>query len=138
MKGLPPEGLWISPAGKRIPVVEHLITIAHYPEKFGGTQKDVKGASISDLREIAESLIRRGWVRYRHFGDSYNFELNNAKEQIKTVDDVLALVDAYLLEKVFISQAKPKKEFRGTVEDVYERRIFGYQENQSKNRWRFT
>jgi hypothetical protein len=139
MKGLPPEGLWISPEGKKIRVVEHLITIAHYPEKFGITDRQVEGKSISQLREIADDLIRDGWVRYRHFGDSYNFEVVNAKRKIETIEDVLTLVDAYTLEKVYIAQAEPRKDFTGTVEDVFERRIFGYQENpKRKNRWRFT
>lgn len=139
MKSLPPEGLWISPEGKRIRVVEHLITIAHYPEKFGGTKRQVEGKSISELRAIADGLIREGWVRYRHFGDSYNFEVVNAKRKIETIEDVLTLVGAYGPERVFIAQAEPRKEFVGTVEDVYERRIFGYQENpKGKNRWRFT
>lgn len=138
MKGLPPEGLWISPKGKRIPVVEHLITIAHHPEKFGGTKKDVAGKSIAQLREIADGLIRGGWIRYRHFGDSYNFELLNARDQMRVVEGVLADVDAYGPERVFISQAEPRRELRGTVADVYDRKILGYQENPRKNRWRFT
>lgn len=138
MKGLPPEGLWISPQGKRIRVIEHLITIAQFPEKFGGTQKDVQGKSIEQLRAIADGLIREGWVRYRHFGDSYNFEVSNAKKKIETIEDVLTLVGAYGPERVFIAQAEPRKELVGTVEDVFERRIFGYQENPRKSRWRFT
>jgi hypothetical protein len=138
MKRLPPEGLWISPEGKRIPVVEHLITIAQFPEKFGGTHAAVQGASVEQLREIADGLIRDGWVRYRHFGDSYNFEVVNAKKKIETIEDVLTLVGAYGPERVFIAQAEPRKELVGTVDDVFERRIFGYQENPRRNRWRFT
>jgi hypothetical protein len=138
MKKLPPEGLWISPGGKRIHVVEHLITIAHYPEKFGLSGEDVRNRTIGELRDIADTLIRSGWIRYRHFGDSYNFEVVNAKDEIKAIEDVLTLVGAYGPERVFISQAEPRKEFVGTVEDVFERGIFGYQGNPRRNRWRFT
>lgn len=138
MKSLPPEGLWISPSGKKIRVIEHLITISQYPEKFGLTHGEVEGLTIGELRELADVLIMGGWVRYRHFGDSYNFEVVNAKKKIKTIEDILALVGGYGPERVFIAQAEPRKEFVGTVDDVFERRIFGYQENPSRNRWRFT
>jgi hypothetical protein len=138
MKKLPPEGLWISPEGKRIHVVEHLITLAHYPEKFGLSDADVRNRTIGELRDIADVLIRSGWIRYRHFGDSYNFEVVNAKDEVERIEDILTLVRAYGPEKIFIAQAEPRKEFVGTVEDVFERRIFGYQRNPRRNRWRFT
>lgn len=143
MKKLPPEGLWIEPRKKRgrypwVPVVEHLITIQHHPTKFGLEPADVMGASIEDLRRIAVALIGAGWVRYRHFGDSQNFELRSARDQIDVVEDVLSRIGAYGEERVFISQLTPKKEFVGTVNDVFDRKILRFQENPRKNRWRLS
>lgn len=137
-KALPPEGLWISPSGKRIPVIEHLITIQHHPMKFGLDFGDVEGLDIVQLREVADGLIRNGWIRFRHFGDSYNFEVESARGKIETVEEVLVNLEAYEGERVYISQASPRKDFVGTVADVFDRKIFGYQENPRKNRWRFS
>lgn len=137
-KKLPPEGLWISPEGDKIPVVEHLITIQHHPEIFGLSERDVRHSTIEGLRAIAEALIRDGWVRFRHFGDSYNFEVSSGRRKRDVIEDVLALSGATSEDRVFISQAEPRKEFRGTVGDVFDERILSYQENPSKNRWRFT
>ena len=138
MKSLPPEGLWISPEGKMIPVVEHLPTIQQYPEMFGFRKSEVRGLSIQDLRELAEELILDGWVRFRYLSGKYHFEVARAKPVIRLIEDVLVEAQAQNDEEVRISQASPKKEFVGTVEDVFERAIFGYQENPIKNRWRIT
>ena len=136
-KLLPPEGLWVSPDGEQIPVTEHLLAIQHYPEKFG-LPASTRRADIPVLRKLAEDLIRDGWVRFRYLANTYAFEVDNAKRRLGTIADILALVGAFEGEDVSISQATPTKEFQGVVEDVYEHRILGFQENPAKNRWRFT
>lgn len=138
MKGLPLEGLWVSPEGDRISVIEHLITIQQKPEFFGLTKRKVAGADISTLRSIAEELIRAGWLRYRFFPSAYAFEVDSAKRRIDTIEKILSESDAYEKEEVVISQAIPKKEFRGMVKDVYDRTILGYYANPGRNRWRVT
>lgn len=138
MKSLPPEGLWISPNGRRVMAVEHMLTIDRYPEKFGLTAADVRRASIPALAKIAASLIKNGWTRYRHFASAYTFEVDSLRKRYGVIESVLADSDAFEKEEVVVSQASPRKEFRGTVKDVYERTLGSYQENPSKNRWRVT
>jgi hypothetical protein len=138
MKGLPPEGLWISPDGKMIPVVEHMPTIQQYPELFGLTKADVRGLKLQDLRELGEELILDGWVRFRYLSGKYHFEVSRAKPKIRLIEDVLVEAQAQGDEEVRISQASPKKEYVGTVSDVFDRVIFGYLENPIRNRWRIT
>ena len=134
---LPPEGLWVSPDGKHVSVTEHLLALQHYPETFG-LPESTRKADIPVLRDLAEGLIRDGWVRFRHLAGTYAFEVDNAKRRIDVITDILTLVDAFVYENVTISQVKPLKEFQGTVADVYDRKVFGYQENPAHNRWRFT
>lgn len=138
MKGLPLEGLWVSPEGERISVIEHLITIQQSPEFFGLTKRKVHGASISDLRNVAEELIRAGWLRFRFFPSAYAFEVDSAKRRMDEIEKILVESDAYEKEEVVISQAIPKKEFKGVVKDVYDRTILGYYANPGRNRWRVT
>ena len=137
-RGLPPEGLWISPDWVEVPVVEHLIALQQEPERFGLSPRDVAGARIEQLRVLAEDLIRSGWTRFRFLAGAYAFEVDNAKRRIGIIENVLADARAYGRETVVISQAVPKREFEGSVDDVYERRIFMWQENPARNRWRFT
>jgi hypothetical protein len=138
MKGLPPEGLWISPEGKMIPVVEHMPTIQQYPELFGLRKSDVRGLTLQQLRELGEELILDGWIRFRYLSGKYHFEVARAKPKIRMIEDVLVEANAQTDEEVRISQAAPRKEFVGSVGDVFERAIFGYQENPIKNKWRIT
>lgn len=138
MKDLPPEGLWISPDGERFTAVEHLIEIEHHPEIFGLSKKHIRGASIQALAVIAQSLIRDGWTRYRHFSDVYVFEVDSLKKRIELVESILADSDAFAEEDVTINQAIPRKEFSGKVKDVYDRTIGRFLQNPGRNRWRFT
>jgi hypothetical protein len=138
MKDLPPEGLWISPEGRRIVAVEHMLTIDRYPEKFGLTDADVRRASIPALAKIAGNLIRSGWTRYRHFASAYTFEVDNLRTRYDVIEAVLADSSAYEQEEVVVSQASPRKEFKGTVKDIYDRTLGNYQANATKNKWRIT
>ena len=140
LRDLPPEGLWISPEGSKwIPVVEHLAAIAMYPHYFGLTRADVEGADLPELRVLADGLIREGWTRFRVLADSFNFEVDSARRRMRLVEDVLTQVGAIQEDAVVISQASPRREFEGTVADVYDRIILRFQENNPKlNRWRFT
>jgi hypothetical protein len=138
MKALPPEGLWISPDDRWIPVIEHMPTIQQHPELFGLRKADVKGASLQDLRAIGEELILDGWVRFRYLSGKYHFEVARAKAKIRLIEDVLTDAQAQLDEEVRISQAAPRREYVGTVADVFDRVIFGAIENPIRNRWRIT
>lgn len=138
MKSLPPEGLWISPEGRMIPVVEHMPTIQQYPQLFGLSKSDVHGLTLRQLRGLGEELILDGWIRFRYLSGVYHFEVGRAKSKIRLIEDVLVEASAVTDEEVRISQAAPRREFVGTVGDVFERAIFGYQENPIKNKWRIT
>lgn len=133
---LPPEGLWISPTGRRIPVVEHLLAIQQYPELF---DVDVsRHADVRELRDVAETMIRRGWVRFRYLSGTYAFEVDKARDRMGLIADVLASARALSFETVLISQVTPVRDFEGTVDDVYNHTILGSQANPAKNGWRFT
>lgn len=137
---VPPDGLWVSPEGEFIPVIEHLVAIREHPELFGLSERDVRGASFTAMHSIGESLIRdSGWVRYRAFSDLLNFEVDDARRRMGVVEEILHRTKAYPYEKILIHQAAPRKEFEGTVEDVFERVILRFQSNPGKsNKWRFT
>jgi len=135
---LPPEGLWIRPGGERIQVVEHLLALQHYPDLFGLPFHSTLAASISTLRDLAEGLIRDGWIRFRYLSGTYAFEVDDAKRRMDTIISVLEDVGAFAGENVAISQVTPLREFQGTVADAQQRSIIRFQENPTKNRWRFT
>ena len=77
-------------------------------------------------------------MRFLSLPGKYLFQVDRAKDEIRMIEDVLTGVGARGDDEVRISQASPKKEFVGTVEDVFERAIFGRQEDPIKNRWRIT
>jgi hypothetical protein len=135
-KGLPPEGLWVSPEGEATSVIEHLIEIQHHPETFGLSVKDVKGASISKLRDLAVELIREGWTRFRFLSGVWNFEVDAAKRRVDLMEDILVTHQAHPQERVVISQVSPKKDYQGTVAQFYDRSIFRHYELSHKNQWR--
>lgn len=135
--GLPPEGLWISPSGDAIPVIEHLIEIQQNPEPFGLAPKDVERRSIKDLRQIARSLIQDGWTRFRYLSGTWNFEVDQAKLRISLIQEVLVQGKAYPEERVVIAQLSPKRDYQGTVAEFYDRSMFRHYE-LGGNRWRLT
>lgn len=139
-KALPPEGLWIAPDGKRwVPVVEHLATLAEYPQYFDLSPRDVKGASIDDLRALANEIIRDGWTRFRVLDDVMHVEVNNLRQKISVIDAVLVEVGAGLKDRVIISQSSPRREFECKAADVFDRVVERFSEtNPRKNRWRFS
>ena len=63
---------------------------------------------------------------------------DSAKRRMDTIEAILSESEAFEKEEVVISQAIPKKEFRGMVKDVYDRTILGYYANPGRNRWRVT
>ena len=135
---LPPEGLWISPEGEPIPVIEHLLEIHHNPEKFGLAPKDVRGLSIENLRKVAVELIGKGWTRFRFLSGTWNFEVDSVKVRLSTIEDVLVRQMAYPQERVVVSQAAPKRDFQGTVAEFYDRSMFRHYELGRANTWRVT
>lgn len=137
-KGLPPEGLWVSPDGEAFPVIEHLIAIQHEPERFGMVPADVKGKSIADLRSLAVEMIKvDGWMRFRFLSGTWNFEVDSAKARIHLIEEILVAHRAYPQELVVVAQVKPKKEFQGTVAQFYDRTMFRHYE-LGRNKWRFS
>ncbi len=133
---LPPEGLWITPSGKRIVVIEHLLALAEFPEVFGlaGQPK----LDTKELRDLAEGLIAEGWVRYRFLSGTHAFELRDARDRVSVIEDVLAHVGAHEFESVSISQPEPLREWNATVADVFNRSIFRFSNNPRRNTWRFS
>lgn len=136
--GLPPEGLWISPDGEPVEVIEHLITIQQEPEKFGLSPRDVGRASIKNLRDIAIELIKVGWTRFRFLGGVWGFEVYQVKSKISLIEDVLVAQNAYPQERVLISQASPKRDYQGTVAEFYDRAMFRHYELGRRNNWRMS
>ena len=135
---LPPEGLWISPEGRWIPVVEHLLALQHHPDEFGLSEDFVKRMSIVNLRNLAVDMITNGWIRFRYLSGVYAFEVDNAKRRIEVIEDVLQAANALPNEAVAISQISPMREFQAAVQDAFDRTIFGFQENPNKNTWRLS
>src|SRR3990170_1849178 len=136
-KGLPPEGLWVSPDGRKISVIEHLIEIQHHPETFGLSRRDVKGASIQDLHGMAVKLILDGWTRFRFLSGVWNFEVDSVKRRRQLIEDILVTHQAFHLERVVISQATPKRDYQGSVAQFYDQSMFRHYE-LGRSTWRVT
>lgn len=140
-KGLPPEGLWVSPNGKRTSVIEHLIEIQHHPETFDLTAREVKGASIQDLHAIAVKLILGGWTRFRFLSGVWNFEVDSVRVRRQLIEDILVAHQAFHLERVVISQATPKKDYQGSVAQFYDQSMFRHYAlggRRATSTWRVT
>lgn len=139
-KALPPEGLWISPDGKRwVPVVEHLATLAEYPQHFDLSPRDVKGALIDDLRALANEIISDGWTRFRVLDGVMHFEVSDLKEKIGIIEAVMVEVIAAQEDRVIISQSSPRRDFDCKAADVFDRVVERFSStNPRKNKWRFS
>lgn len=137
-KGLPPEGLWVSPDGEAIQVIEHLISIQHEPHRFGLSPKDVRGVSIQRLHDIAVDLIKGGWTRFRFLSGTWNFEVDSARSRISLIEEILVTHRAYPQELVVVGQAKPKRTYQGTVAQFYDRTMFRHYELGRKVKWLLT
>ncbi len=136
--GLEPEGMWVSPTGEYIIVVEHLLAISSEPERFDLPQSLLGERDVETLRAAAVSLIKNGWTRFRYLVGVYAFEVDNAARRMSVIEKVLADVKAYTAESVSISEFDPRREYEGTVEDVFDRRITRFAANPGKNTWRFS
>lgn len=135
---LPPEGMWISPAGRWFPITEHLLAIQERPDIFGISQ-DVRHADIPELRELAVELIESGWTRFRYLDGNWLFEVDFARTKMSYIDEVLSDCGAHSSETVTISQVSGKsQDFEGTVDDVFDRKILSFQNNPKKNKWRLS
>jgi len=136
---LPPEGLWISPKGRKIPVVEHMLAVHNYPEEFGLSRRDVAGASIPALTTICQNLIRRGWVRFRYTDGTYSFEVDDVERREAIIESVMG-GEGVAFERVILCQATPRREHRGSVEDFRWGLILldSHRSNPDMNSWRFT
>jgi len=138
VKRLAPEGLWVSPDGERVVVVEHLIALLERPDLFGLSHREVSGANVEALRQIAECLIAKGWTRFRYLAGVYAFEVDSAAARIAFIEQILHEARAYASETVTISQVAPRREWEATVADVYDRKVLRFQQNPARNRWRFS
>lgn len=137
-RGLPPEGLWVTPDGEGIPVVEHLLAIKENPNLFFLSPKEVEKARIPELRKIAVDLIKDGWARFRFLGGVWNFEVDNVKTKKDLIEEILITHQAWPQERIIISQVSPKKDYQGSVAQFYDRSMFRHYELGKVNRWRFS
>lgn len=137
-RGLPPEGLWVSPDGEGIPVVEHLLAIKQEPERFGIPQREVRTAGIDELRALSVKLIKEGWTRFRFLGGVWNFEVDTVKMKKDLIEEILVSHRAWPQERIIISRMSPKRDYQGSVVQFYDRSIFRYYERGRLNRWRFS
>jgi hypothetical protein len=136
-KNSPPTGLWISPKGKMIPVIEHLLAIQKKPAAFG-LPESVRDLELEELHAVGEKLIASGWTRFRWLMGVYAFEVDDARERLPLIEQILVAAKASEDENVAISQVSPKREYQGTVRDVFDRVIFRFSQNPKKNTWRFS
>ena len=137
-RGLPPEGLWVSPDGEAIPVIEHLLALKEEPERFGLSPRDVAKAGVKELRELAVTIISEGWTRFRFLGGVWNFEVDNVKMKKDLIEEILVTHQAWPQERIVISQAKPKRDYQGAVAQFYDRSMFRHYELGRLSRWRFS
>ncbi len=137
-KGLPPDGLWVSPEGDAISVFEHLLEIRQNPEKFDLSPKDVERASMEDLRDLAIELIKEGWTRFRFLGGVWNFEVASVKNRKELIEEILVTHQAWPQERLIISQLSPKRDYQGSVAQFYDRSMFRHYELGRLSRWRFS
>lgn len=121
---LPPEGLWVSPGGKMMPVQEHLLAIRDRPDLFGLSRNEVP-RNLDQVRKIAEDLISKGWTRYRYLDGKYHFEVDAARKRIGLVDEILGKAHAIPQELVVITPLGGKT-LEGTVQDVLDRVIMRF------------
>jgi hypothetical protein len=137
---LPVEGLWVSPTGEEIEVIEHLLAIKEKPERFGIPLAAVASADTLALREIGVELIRTGWIRFRYLSGVYAFEVDTLRKRYDKIESILIKARAYEAEDVTISQFIPFAEFNCTVLDVYERKVERFSQNPPRraNSWRLT
>lgn len=131
------EGLWISPdRDERIPVVEHLIAIQQDPHRFGLTARDVRGVGIEGLCELAEELIKDGWIRYRYLAGTHLFEILRLDKD--ALYDVLIDAQAAEHERVVIETLSPRREYSGSVQQFFGGEMFRAWENNPKRAWRLS
>jgi hypothetical protein len=137
-RGLPPEGLWVAPDGEPIPVIEHLLALKEAPETFGLSPRDVERAGLIELRELAVKIIGEGWTRFRFLGGVWNFEIDNIRTKKDLIKETLVTHQAWPQERIIISQAKPKRDYQGSVAQFYDRSMFRHYELGRLSRWRFS
>jgi hypothetical protein len=136
---LPPEGLWVSPEGKMIPVAEHLLAIKEHPRRFG-LMDSTRRADMDGLLRVAQYMILFNWMRFRYLDGVYHFEVGQISRHMKRIKRVLRAARARREEEMTISQAIPPKEYAGTVGDFRA----GFMPSClfcvpiSRNAWRFT
>ena len=123
--GPPPEGLWISPSGRRHHVNEHLLAIRESPLEFGLSDWDVRRLDLDAIRKLAEGLIAKGWTRYRYLDGVHHFELDDAGRKTGVIGDVLGLARALPMEQLAITQQLSPRTFEGMVGDFLDRAILG-------------
>jgi hypothetical protein len=130
------EGLWIDPEGESYSVVEHLIAIQQDPTFFGLSIRNVRHQTVEGLRKIAEKLIVDGWKRYRYLAGDHLFEMLKLDKFL--VDSVLTDTQALPSDRVIIETVKPRREYRGTVAQWYDRSMLRSYETNPKRGWRFS
>jgi len=130
------EGLWIDPDGESYAVVEHLISIQNDPDIFGLSAREVRGQTVEGLRKIAEKLIADGWKRYRYLAGDHLFEMYKLDKLL--VDYVLSDVQALADDRVVIETVKPRREYKGTVDEWFARSMLRSYETNPKRGWRFS
>jgi hypothetical protein len=137
-RGLPPEGLWVSPDGEPVPVIEHLLALKEAPETFGLSVRDVERSGLIELRELAVKIIKEGWTRFRFLSGVWNFEVNSIRNKKDLIEEILVTPQAWPQERIVISQASPKRDYQGSVSQFYDRSMFRHYELGHLSRWRFS
>lgn len=136
---LPPEGLWIAPNGRWIPVVEHLMALIEYPFAFGLTRAEVGDVIGPQLQEAALRIIGKGWIRYRHMTGRYYFEAITWSRAVEeAITGILGRWDAQPFEEISFSQADPPREYRCSVMDFVSGRLLESVAPVESNTWRFS
>jgi len=135
------QGLWISPEGEAHSVIEHLLFVQHHPEVFGLSTRDVKGATMENLRNLAVKLIKDGWIRTRFLApQGYLFELNRIEPAIlDKIKQVLIDSKSFKKENIIIHVIKPKpRAYQGTVAEFFDRSLLKSPTKPKKGQWRLS
>ena len=135
------EGYWISPSGDFIPVTEHLVALQREPQLFGIPVRQVRGANIKQLSDVAVDLIKSGWVRARYLSpQGYLFEISGLSHgNYELIEEFLIRSKAFIKENITIETVKPVKTYSGTVDKFFDRTMFKYyQKNPKRTKWRLS
>lgn len=123
-------GYWVSPEGRAYKVTSnHFEYIQKFPERFGLKPSQVKDLDLIEVCQVADALIRKGWVRARDRAfQGWIFQVADVNEQLGVVAEILSRADVGPEELVNISDMNAGGSFYiGDVSEVFSGEILRHQ-----------